>query len=133
MLSPSAWLLNVYADNVRFQGAQQEGTAQAYFEYAEKGGRHVEEARELGVQANYRECEKSDTRLCWRGFLRRWSDSPLRQQVRAERLPRAALQEASGSISSLEGFLLEYPNSVVDAEARSRLAALRGEASGTPP
>ncbi|HZI16198.1 MAG TPA: hypothetical protein VE153_37890 [Myxococcus sp.] len=132
-LSPSAWLLKLWADNLRFQGAQQAGTAQAYYEYAERGGRHVAEARELGAQANIRECEKNDTELCWRGFMRRWSDSPLRPQVRTERLPRAALQEASGSVAGLQRFLEEYPNSVVDAEARSRLAALQGKASGTPP
>jgi hypothetical protein len=129
LAAPSGLLVRVLGDNAAFGRAQKKGTPDAFLAYTENGWRHIEEAKELGVQANLKDCEKNDTEVCWRIFMMRWSDSPRFQEVRDERLPRAAFKDRSGTVSELRDFLRDYPNSVVDAEARSRLASMLGSQS----
>jgi hypothetical protein len=89
--------LRVIGDNSAFARAQAKGTPDALLEYAQQGWRHIEEAKGLGAQANYKACERNDTEVCWRLFMGRWSDSPLAQKVHDERLPKVAPKAASST------------------------------------
>jgi hypothetical protein len=125
VLGTSIWLVrNLLSDHTAFTSAKRMGLDSTFRDYLRTGRLHVDEAKVLGEKAGFSECEHANTERCWRDFLVNWSESPRLQEVRAERMPRAALDDASSSISALRQFREKYPHSVVDAEAGERLHQL---------
>lgn len=129
VLGSGIWLArNVVSDQLTFAKARREGTSLAYRHYLRHGWLHASEAKELGSQVNFAECETQETEACWNEFISRWSESPRLEEARVERLPRAALKEASGTVSGVRDFRKRYPGSVVDEQARARIHTLFTEA-----
>ncbi|MFP2895025.1 hypothetical protein [Corallococcus sp. 4LFB] len=125
VLGSTALLLrNLASDSAAFEAARKDGSGRAFYQYAQTGWRHVDEARRLGPEAEYTGCERQDTEDCWLTYLRRWEGAPRSKEVRQERLPRAALAESSKTVSALRHFRTRYPASVVDGEAKARIHAL---------
>ncbi|WP_375768146.1 hypothetical protein NR798_41775 [Archangium gephyra] len=125
VLACSTWLVrNLLSDYAAFSNAKTAGLESGFRGYLRTGWFHVAEAKELGAKAGFGECEQTNTERCWQDFLVNWSESPRLQEARVERMPRAALKEASNTISALRQFQAKYPNSVVDAEAKERMHQL---------
>ncbi|AKJ00369.1 hypothetical protein ATI61_104225 [Archangium gephyra] len=115
------WVRNRLSDDAAFEAAKADSTGRALTRHASYGGRHAEEARELGLQFGFQECERVDTEKCWREFTSFWPMSPKSEEARLERKPRAALKATPRTVDGLNEFLQRYPGSVVDAEVRERL------------
>lgn len=125
VLAPSTWLVrNLLSDHLAFNMAKTQGIESGFRDYLRTGWLHVDEAKELGWAAGFADCEKKDTEACWRDYGRNWQDAPRLQEVRVERMPRAALKEAANTVSALRRFRKNYPASVVDAEAKARIHQL---------
>jgi hypothetical protein len=125
------WLTrNLLSDHYTFAAAKERKEERPFRYYLETGWLHVAEAKELGAQYGFANCESQGTEGCWKTFLEHWSESPRLQEVREQRLPRAALKEASskGTVSALRQFRKNYPQSVVDADAKELIHQLFAKA-----
>jgi hypothetical protein len=124
VVGPPAWLVrNVLSDDAAFEKAKADSSngGRALADYAREGWRHVDEARELGWQLGFQDCEKQETEQCWVNFLKAWPHSPKAEEARTERLPRAALKRSPQTVAGLTWFLEHYPGTVVEKEVREKL------------
>jgi hypothetical protein len=129
VLGSGTWFIrNLLSDHFTFASAKAQGKELLFRQYLKTGKLHVDEAKVLGAQHAFTECEQRETAQCWLDFLRNWKESPRLQEVREQRLPPAALIQASSSVSALRQFRKHYPKAGLDADAQERIHQLFAKA-----